>query len=206
MKKEIYVCTVCGGGITCLREAGENEICPDSCTHSDNDNSQNWQKTTAYEITKIMDKVTQYVLDGIEKDFQKPHLEGINIPAPPDPPPKRKICEDILTPGPAAKKAMEKIHIFESKKDMEEFIERRVAPNLTTPNCAICRWKDQEKYKTEYSCGGQGMRKLTSVYGNKICKRLFEPADTIAGPDKEEKICVDCKEPFTGHFCFRCSI
>lgn len=127
---------------------------PENCVTNVNGNDNvNWQKTTGYEITKITDEVTQYVLDGIEKDFQKPHLEEINIPAPPDPPPKRKICEDIR-------------------------IERSV------PNCSICQWKDQEKYKTEYSCGGQGMRKLTSVYGNKICKRLFKEKPGTE-PDQE---------------------
>lgn len=194
MKKEIYVCSKCNAENKCIMTT--NDILhPSSCINYGNGLVSNWQKTTDYEITK-----KSIAPRGEEPNF-KTDFKNISVPwkgknklspalaklskkypAPPEPPPKRKI--EFLTPGPAAKKAMEKIHIFESKKDMEEFIERRVAPNLTTPNCAICQWKDQEKYKTEYSCGGQGMRKLTSVYGNKICKRLFKEKPGTE-PDQE---------------------
>lgn len=129
---------------------------------------------------------------------------------PPAPPPKRKICEDILTPGPAAKAAFEReneheIQMKQAFKDFttetKEFLKSRVEPNMNefiegrvTPNCTICQWKKLEEIKKnlfsmpitpENICTAQGDRYIKSVYGNKICKRLFSELPTNKSVESE---------------------
>jgi len=83
-----------------------------------------------------------------------------------------------------------------SKTIWDFFESENIDANLTphpTPNCSICQWKVTgelipaivgRSIRESSQCSAQGDRYIKRMYGNKICKRLFQ---TEKSPIKETK-------------------
>lgn len=113
----------------------------------------------------------------------------------------------------AAKEVFAKTGIFPTQISAREFSKRRIEPTFKpdkilrpTPNCAICQWKSRQdgwkdllgrEQKGQPCCTAQGNRRLTSIYGNKICKRLFKPGT-------EPFLCTKCAMYHTERVCPHC--
>lgn len=110
---------------------------------------------------------------------------GLNHERPIDPD-KQKKADEI-----AEKLGLKETPLEGFEKMQKMFESDKVSPR-PTPNCSICQWRSLEappftmfkghtKHPQHYVCDAQGERYIKNVYGNKLCKRLFQTEPT-AGP------------------------
>jgi len=66
-------------------------------------------------------------------------------------------------------------------------------PPRPPPNCSICQWRELEPqlkvligppHIPKNKCTAQGDRYIKNVYGNKICKRLFQESEPVTCEEK----------------------
>jgi len=82
----------------------------------------------------------------------------------------------------------------------DEFVKSRIDPEnkglyhqvldripRPTPNCSICQWEGIEKalFPCFNICLAQGDRYIKRVYGNKICKRLFQEIKPVTNTEEK---------------------
>lgn len=193
MKKDVYVCDECDTDLACVVEHLKGGIVPTGCMFTKCRVPPNWQKTTEYEIVRKHEPTkTTDIASTIEEHYKKAHVAA---PRPPDPPPKREVCEDVKFPF-VIDSFIDKTEKI--KRDMDEKfvdIEKELLKFATgqTPNCSICEWKEERfigmqvhddhsridhvDYLEHSMCAAQGMKDCKECYNSPECKRLFKVDD-----------------------------
>jgi len=158
------------------------------------------QREKKIELGKTIHKHFPYAISSLKSDqscvdvanIALNKIEDIRVKSERIDPDKEKKADEIAKSKGLVQEPRESLKIFQKEIDAPVWVKANLDPHQPTPNCSICQWRRKtdktniphfEELSEVLSnigvCIAQGDRYIKSVYGNKICKRLYQETESV---------------------------